>query len=397
MGYSLSELQEVLEKFGGIEYERRPANFFEIIDRNQSHHEKYVSNALAFFLDSSESHGLGTLVLDALLEAANAQNKVVVEGDYYVEREKSVSCDKQRDGQKRGYIDIFISDSNDCADGEKEAGGWAIAIENKVQAPEDNPLECYCDQARKCVGKDNNPVCILLTLSERERDESRGFRNVTYEELAERVKSKLNLFDHTPSKYTYLLVEFFEHLGTLKRGGRMDKELIKFLQDHSERVFALIDAAKQAEKDVQSKAKQVRSHIEEYARKTFFGDGVREGAGQYPKEVGGFTIAKMPWLWTGAWRSGLAQVAVVDLERGDCNIAFDTYIYLDGKWELYVYARNKPLDECKGLFKRILPEGVTAKEKDGPMKYQVDGGAEMDAEEIAKEVWYKIRELIAGE
>ena len=49
MGYSLSELQEVLDKFGGIEYERRPANFFEIINGTQSHHEKYISNALAFF------------------------------------------------------------------------------------------------------------------------------------------------------------------------------------------------------------------------------------------------------------------------------------------------------------------------------------------------------------
>jgi len=388
MGYSLSELQEVLEKFGGIEYERRPTNFFEIINRNQSHHEKYVSNALAFFLDSSESHGLGTLVLDALLEAANAQNKVVVEGDYYVEREKNVDCKKGK-----GYIDIFISDN--CVDEEGD-GKLGIALENKIWAKLGNPLECYCEQARRCAGKGNSPVCILLTLIEQKHDDLHGFCNVTYEELAERVKSKLNLFDHTPSKYTYLLVEFFEHLGTLKRGGRMDKELIEFLQENRKQVFKLTDAVDHAKKDVQSKAKQVRSRIEEYV-KTFFGDGVREGADQYPREVGGFTIAKKPWLWTGAWKDSLSQIAVVDLKNGDCIIAFDTYIYLNGKWELYIYARNKPLDECRGLFERILPEGVTAEEKDGPMKYQVDSGAEMDAEEIAERVWCKIRELVTGE
>lgn len=401
MGYSLSELQEVLEKFGGIEYEQKPANFFEVINGNKSHHEKYVSNTLAFFLDSSESHGLGTLVLDALLEAANVQNNVVVEGDYYVEREKSVDCG----GRGKGYIDIYVSDSNNCTDGGKEAGGWAIAIENKVWAPVYNPLKCYCAQARKCVGKDNNPVCILLTLAKKNTDGLGNFRNVTYEELAERVKSKLNLFDHTPSKYTYLLVEFFEHLGTLKRGGRMDRALIKFLQDHKEQVFKLTDAVDHARKDVQSKAKQVRSRIEEYV-KAFFGDGVREGADQYPREVGGFTIANMPQMWTGAWRTGLAQVAFVDLKNGDCVIAFDTYIYLNGDWKLYVFARNKPPGECNRLFERILPgkliskgvgEDIDNEKKYLALSHKADDGAEMDAEEIAEKVWCKIRALVTGE
>ncbi len=390
MGYSLSELQEVLEKFSGIEYERRPANFFEIINGNQSHHEKYVSNALAFFLDSSESHGLGTLVLDALLETANAQNSVVVEGDYYVEREKSVDCG----GRGKGYIDIFVSDSNSCIDGGKEVGGWAIAIENKVRAPVYNPLKCYCAQARKCVGKDNNPVCILLTLTERELDESRGFHNVTYERLAERVKSKLNLFDHTPSKYTYLLVEFFEHLGTLKRGGSMDRELVNFLCKNWTKVSELSKARQDAKGYVKGIVNQVCAGIESHFGAPTGGDPKE----RYPIELGEFKINRKPWRSAVGWKNdSFAQLAVVDLVISDCNIAFDTYIYLDGKWELYVFARNKPLDECKGLFARILPEGVTAKEKDGPMKYQVGGGAEMDAEEIAERVWCKIRELITGE
>ena len=330
------------------------------------------------------------------------QDKVVIEGDYYVEREKSVSCHEQRDGQKRGFIDIFISGG--CEDDEDNSN-IGIAIENKVEAGPNNPFECYCMQAQKCAGTDNSPICILLTLAERNTNGLGGFRNVTYEELAERVKSKLNLFDHTPSKYTYLLVEFFEHLGTLKRGGRMDRALIKFLQDHKEQVFKLTDAVDHARKDVQNKAKQVRSHIEEYV-KTLFGDGVREGADQYPKEVGGFTIANMPQMWTGAWRTGLAQVAFVDLKNGDCVIAFDTYIYLNGDWKLYVFARNKPPGECNRLFERILPGKRISKEAeediDRETKYLVfshkaNDGAEMSTEEIAVRVWCKIRELVTGE
>jgi len=63
MEYSLSELQEVLEKFGGIEYEQRPANFFEIINRRKSYHEKYVSNVLAFFLIQTKVTGSAPLCL----------------------------------------------------------------------------------------------------------------------------------------------------------------------------------------------------------------------------------------------------------------------------------------------------------------------------------------------
>ena len=185
----------------------------------------------------------------------------------------------------------------------------------------------------------------------------------------------------------------------------MDRALIKFLQDHKEQVFKLTDAVDHARKDVQSKAKQVRSRIEEYV-KAFFGDGVREGADQYPREVGGFTIANMPQMWTGAWRTGLAQVAFVDLKNGDCVIAFDTYIYLNGDWKLYVFARNKPPGECNRLFERILPgkliskgvgEDIDNEKKYLALSHKADDGAEMDAEEIAEKVWCKIRALVTGE
>lgn len=86
--------------------------------------ENVCSNVLAFFMDPEESHGLGSLVLDALASAGDiSAGNEGVGGNVSVERE--VATDN-------GRIDILIT-SDDSA----------ILIENKIYAGTNNPFDDY--------------------------------------------------------------------------------------------------------------------------------------------------------------------------------------------------------------------------------------------------------------
>ncbi len=122
----------------------RPRTFMEIA--GYPHYENVCSNILAFFMDPEESHGLKTLVLDALANAGNiATADEGVGGNVSVEREVVTHAGNR--------IDILITTDT-----------HAILIENKIFAAAYNPFPDY-SRFLDGLARDRRKHKLLLTLS----------------------------------------------------------------------------------------------------------------------------------------------------------------------------------------------------------------------------------------
>lgn len=191
------------------------------------HWETVCSNLLAFFFDPSSPHGLGSLCLDALLDAAGLDGKRQPLSNVVIEREAGTSA-----GNK---LDLLItSDSH------------AIAIENKIFAPLINPL---ADYAALAAGKANEGqrtvVKILLAIFPPSADPGYGFIRVPYEHFFRVLQDRLGQQSECADGRYYLYLEdFITTIDNLKRGTRMDPSLLKFLRERAGDVTKLMSDVK---------------------------------------------------------------------------------------------------------------------------------------------------------
>jgi len=281
MGKDLSMLENFLREVSLIKYTKSAANIFQIISSSKSHYEEFMSNTLAFFLDAGESHELGSLVLDTLLEAAELSP---ADGTYTVERERAVSCGTTK------YIDIFIVSQDDCDENEPSAGAsWAVAIENKIYAGPYNPFSCYCSEVEKYMRENSKSPCILLSLNKIHGDK---FINVTYSQLAKSLKSKLNHFEYPSTKYTQLLIELFDHATFLEKGGStVNKALVEFIWNERNSVIKLYDIANDVKKYTREKAKRVHNILLNKIKENY-------GEGETIRLLNGWLLDKHNvWVW----------------------------------------------------------------------------------------------------
>jgi hypothetical protein len=173
------------------------------------HFENVASNLLAFFLDPARSHGLGRLMLDALLE-----DKALDLGFVSVGREVG------RDGR----IDITVlTDSH------------LIIIENKILSGIGNPLDKYALYAeRNANGRTIDK--ILLVLTPPIVAPQQGFRILTYASFLEKVRIQLKSCPKAASpRYKSLLEEFITTIENLhRRRSNMTPEQLQFFKDVQE-------------------------------------------------------------------------------------------------------------------------------------------------------------------
>lgn len=206
------------------------------------HYENACSNILAFYMDPEESHGLGTLVLDALMSfGASAETDVAIGGSVSVERE--VATDK-------GRIDILITSDD-----------HAIVIENKIHAGVSNPLEDYANYLDHAAdGRLKHKV--LLTLHPTSEGSEWGFRNLTHEEFVGQIHALLGLYiSGADTRYLTILLDFLNTLENLQRGTRMDQELIKFLADRSDDVQDLLFKVKGFKDELRIKVQELQNLV----------------------------------------------------------------------------------------------------------------------------------------
>lgn len=126
----VAKLEAFTDELGDLE-SSRPTTF-EIIDR--AGYERYWQEMLAYFLDPTRSHGLGTTVLEAFLEAI--AEDVGTNSSDLTDHLDTVSVDREVSVPPNRNVDLLL-----WAQGE-----WFICIELKVDAGEtDNQTEQYTE------------------------------------------------------------------------------------------------------------------------------------------------------------------------------------------------------------------------------------------------------------
>ncbi len=168
--------------------------------------ENVASNLLEFFLYPEAGHGLGTVMLEALLEAAGYEWEAADLQNVSVERE-STTDSRQR-------MDLVVSSET-----------LVIGVENKLFAELQNDFRHYQGHLRK-QAVDRRVVALLLSLYPvQPAPFLAGFTPLTHADLFCCLLPRLGrpLLAANP-RYTPLLFDFITTIEHLKDGSPMENE-----------------------------------------------------------------------------------------------------------------------------------------------------------------------------
>lgn len=238
----MEDFEELLVEFKKLpDRIERPPTFMEI--SGYPHYENVCSNILAFFMDPEEPHGFGTLVLDALVGAANIAADEGLDSNISVEREVSTEAGNR--------IDILI-----------ESDAQAILIENKIYAGATNPFDDYADYLdRIAAGRAKHK--ILLTVFPTSEGSECGFANLTYDEFIYAIRAKLGYFvAKVDTRYLTMFLDFLNTLDSLQKGTRMDQEFIKFLSEREDDTETLFAELIRFKNELRTKVRELNALIE---------------------------------------------------------------------------------------------------------------------------------------
>lgn len=250
----LQNFEELLDEFrqlpGGVE---RPRTFMEIA--GYPHYENACSNILAFFMDPEGPHGLGTLVLDALLSVEDSvEVGRVIGGNVSIEREVATGVGNR--------IDILITSDD-----------HAILIENKIYASVDNPLDDYTNYLNQMANGRSEHKFLLTLYPTKEGSEWR-FRNLVHEEFVGHIRSLLDRYiSNADTRYLTMFLDFLNTLENLRKGSRMDQKFVELLARRSDDVEAFSTNLQRFRNELKKKVKDLQGLI--YVRHS----SVRAGTG----------------------------------------------------------------------------------------------------------------------
>lgn len=190
------------------------------------HYEVVSSRVLEFFFDPNESHGLGTLLLEALSTFLVSDNDIqsFINMDWEVDREVITSNNNR--------IDVLLKSDD-----------YVVAIENKIYAAEYNDLNDYLDHVKREFNIKNS-YGVVLSLHPTTFDKD-GWKNITYQQFFQCVNKILgNYFIGSNTKGLMFLHDFIENFNILKEGNRLNmsnpKQLVDFehfIEDHYQSII----------------------------------------------------------------------------------------------------------------------------------------------------------------
>ena len=287
----------------------RPRTFMEIA--GYPHYENVCSNILAFFMDPQESHGLGTLVLDALVSAGGIDAS---EGSI----SSSVSVDREVTTQAGNRIDLLITSDD-----------HAILIENKIYATVNNPFADYTSYLDLNHG-DLVGHKILLTVFPTSEGHEWGFANLTYTDLVGEIRSLLGRYvSSADTRHLTIFLDFLNTLENLQRGTRMDRELIEFLADRNDDVHDLLAKVKGFKDELRSKIQELQNLVDVSKYRNIEREGL--------------------------WRTGtlLVDILYYDIRVSEnLLVAFEPAVNPHG-WQIEIWPRKGDRSELRNLLRDL--------------------------------------------
>lgn len=167
----------------------RPVNVYDIL--REGWRETRVDMTLQFFLDPNERHGLGSLVIDALLRTAEGARPISRDGadGPPLVLDELLGSDAWEISTQVDFIDVYAVNHE---------LGVAIVLENKIGHVLNNPLRKYAARARE----DGFATVFVVVLAPETRARLNAAQQryvsatVTYSALSDEIKRSPHLIDH---------------------------------------------------------------------------------------------------------------------------------------------------------------------------------------------------------
>ena len=248
MSQDITEFEKLLDEFNKVYDLNKPKyepSYLEICDYPGNRKEEICSRLFAFFFDSHNPHGMGTLFYDTLLEVYKEKykeqidfdlNKFLYQSNVVARTEIHTSND---DENKLKRIDLLL-----------ESDGSIVCIENKIWAELKNNLDAYYAYTESIKGEYRKSLYLILSMREDMEDElnqsswkhAKDYKVIYYHEYLKILKKNLgDCITSCNAKYFSVLTDFIQFLD--REGGFCmdfnDAEK-KFFEDNSEIIQKMI-------------------------------------------------------------------------------------------------------------------------------------------------------------
>ena len=256
----LAEFKKLLDEFMG--FPPKPVyepTYLELCEYPWNRREEICSRLFAFFFDSRNPHGFGSLFFDTLLDVY--QEKCPEDDISGFLSPKKVIAETEVITENHKRIDILLS--TEC---------MKVCVENKIGAPVKNILDDYVKYVND-LSKNCKTLFILFALYEKD-DYKKGkgdFKLIFYKDFLSKLKQNLgDCLTQCNSKYLSVLTDFILFLD--RKGGYMsvfsEDEKKFFLNDENNRIIdSLITRRDQFRTEQRNEKNQHIEKIKEFLAK----------------------------------------------------------------------------------------------------------------------------------
>ena len=251
--------------------------------------ENLISNLLAYYTDSHNPHGFGTLIASALWHL-HAPDKQCEFGNTTVKREYST-----KEGNR---IDLVIETDADVV----------IAIENKIFSGLNNPLDEYRQSLHDSYPK-KELVCFVLAPDLRSLGSGcEEWQAITYHSLWKEVRALLGTYISTTNLYWLSgLITLIEHTDNINN---MEEDLT--LNSGEKYMLNKCSDIKKAVESFQALQRKIADFMEPRYKKIV--DEIKRGKVQDERAV--------PECWRWGKNSPYGGLQVFEFKKIDCAIDF---------------------------------------------------------------------------
>lgn len=222
----------------------QPPTFMEIT--RYPHLENVASNILEFYFNPNAKHGLGTLLLEALIALAETNVGISNPQGISIAREVTTTAGKR--------IDLLIDAYPDAV----------IVIENKIFHSASNDFSEY-EQCAKGLALERPILLVLLSLRPISgTTDIGGFQMILYQDFCQEVLSRLgSRVIQANNRYLTFLLDFIQTIQNLSAVRQMNEEFRAFLKDHEHEVIPLLQQARELQRDMKRKTKTLEAYLRE--------------------------------------------------------------------------------------------------------------------------------------
>ena len=244
MTLSLEQIAHLLNSLKSLPpLRKQELTFMEIA--GYTHYENICSNILQFYLQPSNEHGFGSLLLDSLFALINEERG---------SNGQNIDVRREEFTPERKRIDLII-----------ESDDFVFGIENKIFAPlSKNQLRDYANHLKSTNGRKVYKVLLSLRPLKVSPEDLHGFKPITYRLLFEKVIANIGSYFLTGREpHTIFFRDFIQTIQNLQEANSMDQQRLAFFDDNQQDLAILLTEVDALRKDMRKKLTKLNSIIDD--------------------------------------------------------------------------------------------------------------------------------------